>query len=129
MVKNVKAILAGVLFIGIAILLMQLIFLLLVVAYNAVASEYSFLKDIRWIFKYLLGIPVLVIIMILGGYITSTIAKTKSILNSIIVGSIVILSMMWSALANSEITISGVIISLAMILAVVFGGGYFKNNN
>ncbi len=117
---------SGIAFIIIAMLLIQLIFLLLAVAYNMVASEYLFLKNIQWIFKYLLGVPIFVAIMFIGGYITTSIAQSKSIINNIIVGSVVVVSMMWSALANAELTLSGVVISLVMMGVVIFGGAYPK---
>ena len=122
MINSIKAIIAGVLFIVIATLLMQLLFILLAVAYNEIANEFIFLKNIKWIFKYLLGIPVFITIMFLGGYITTSIAKVKPIINSIIVGLIVITIMMLSALANAELTLTGVIFNMIMIAAIVLGG-------
>ena len=122
MINSIKAIIAGVLFIVIATLLMQLLFILLAVAYNEIANELIFLKNIKWIFKYLLGIPVFMTIMFLGGYITTSIAKVKPIINSIIVGLIVIPIMMLSALANAELTLTGVIFNMIMIAAIVLGG-------
>jgi len=125
LINNIKAIFAGVVFIVIATLLMQLLFILLAVAYNHVADNYSFLKEFKWIFRYLLGIPVFVGIMFLGGYITTYISKTKpikSIINTAIVGLIVMTSMMWSALVNAELTITGAMISVSMIVIIILGG-------
>lgn len=124
MINNLKGIIAGVLFIIIATLLMQLLFILLAVAYNYIADDIAFLKGIKWIFKYLLGIPAFVSIMFLGGYITTRITKTKPVVNGAIVGLIVMSSMMWSALVNTELTITGAMISVAMIIAIILGGLY-----
>ena len=122
MFGHLKGIIAGILFIMIATLLMQLLFILVAVAYNHIANDYPFLKEFKWIFKYLLGIPAFVSIMFYGGYITTFIAKSKPILNSIIVGLIVMISMMWSALLNAELTITGAVISIVVIIAIVLGG-------
>ncbi len=122
MINSLKGIISGILFIIISMLLMQLVFILLAVAYNSIANDLVFLKNIKWVLKYILGIPVFIGIMFLGGYITTWIAKTKPIINSIIVGLAVMISMMWSALINAELTIIGAILSVAMIIVIILGG-------
>ena len=126
MFQNIKAIFAGIVFIVVSTMLIQLVFVLLAVAYNSFAIEFVFLKDIQWVFKYLFGIPIFLAVMFVGGSITASIAMSKSIINSTIVGSVVVIGMMWSALANAELTLSGGVINLVMITAVICGGIYSK---
>ncbi len=121
-INSLKGIISGILFIIISMLLLQLISLLLSVVYNHFANDLTFLKNIKWIFKYLLGFPTFVSIMFMGGYITTHIAKKKSVINGVIVGGVVMVSMMWSALANAELTTTGLVVSFAVIVVIVLGG-------
>ena len=70
--RSLKAIIAGCVFIVVVILLMQLLYIFVAVGYNALAKGYPFLNDISGLFRYIVGIPVFVIIMFAGGYITRT---------------------------------------------------------
>lgn len=124
--NSLKAIVSGVLFIIVASLVMQLGFLITVVGYNSLAQDYPFLNEISWVFRYLLGIPIFIVIMFVGGYITGVIAKTKVLLHSLVVGVITIGSTMWMALENSEMTLKGIIISLFLLIAVIAGGVYAR---
>ena len=124
MTNHLKAIVSGVLFIVISTIVMQLLFILIAVGYNYIAKDLPFLKDISWVFRYLLGIPVFILIMFIGGYITSSVLSSKSILDLMVVGIIAVISMMFPLLVRADITMTGIIISVAMVVAVLLGGLY-----
>lgn len=77
--KSLKAIIAGAVFIIVVILLLQLVYIFIAVAYNALAADYPLLNDIAGSFRYIIGIPVFVATMFAGGYITASIANRKSV--------------------------------------------------
>jgi len=120
--NSIKAIITGVIFTVVAILLMQLVYLIVVVGYNSVAKDYPFLNDLGGTFRYLVAIPVLLIIMLIGGYLTGLIVKTKEMFHAFVVGVITVTLMMWTALKNADLTITGIVIIILMIVATVAGG-------
>jgi len=124
--NSLKAIFTGVLFIIITIMIMQLVYIIAAVGYNSLAKDYPYLKEITGVFRYLIAIPIIVLIMFAGGYLTAIIAKKKEVLHSLIVGVITIGAMMWSALANAELTSTGYIINALMLTATIAGGWYWK---
>ena len=119
--NSLKAIISGVVFVIVAILLMQLAYLFIAVGYNNLSKTMPALKEISWIFRYLVAIPVVLAIMFSGGYLTALIAKRKVILHALIVAIITIGGTMWMALENAEITTAGIIINLLMISATAVG--------
>lgn len=123
--NSLKAIISGVIFIFITALLMQLAYLFIAVAYNDLAKEYPYLNEISGIFRYLVAIPVFLGIMFLGGYLTSAIARSKELLHSFIVGVISIVTMMWFALSNAELTTMGIAIIIFTLLFTVLGSWYW----
>jgi len=127
--NSLKAIISGVLFIFITALLMQLAYIFIAVAYNNLAKDYPYLHEISGIFRYLIAIPLFLGIMLMGGYLTAAIAKSKELLHCIIVAAIAIFTMMWFALSNAELTPAGVVINILMLLFTVFGGWYWKYRN
>ena len=127
--NSIKAILTGVIFTIVAILLMQLIYLFVAVGYNSVAKDYPFLNDISGAFRYLIAIPVLLLIMFIGGYLSGFITRKKELLHAFLVGIITITLMMWTALQNANLTITGVVIVTLMLLATMMGGLYAKRKH
>jgi len=127
--NHLKAIISGVVFIVISTIVMQLLFILIAVGYNSIASDFPYLKSISWVFRYILGIPVFLLIMFIGGYITASVSKIKSSLDLVVVGMIAVASMMWPLLARADITTSGIVISVAMLIAVFLGGLYSNKRN
>jgi small-conductance mechanosensitive channel len=107
--NSLKSISSGVSFIFIASMLLQLGYIFVVVGYNSVAKNYPFLKDIDWIFQYLLTMPIVILIMFFGGYLAAAIAKYKVIIHSFLVGFITLVVMMWMALQNAQLTSKGLI--------------------
>ena len=66
--KSLKAIVVGSVFIVVVVLVMQLAYIFIAVAYNALAKDFPFLNDIAGSFRYILGIPIFTMIMFIGGY-------------------------------------------------------------
>ncbi len=130
--KSIKAIVAGTVFITIVMLLLQLVYIFAAVAYNALAKDYTFLNDIAGLFRYIIGIPVFVAIMFVGGYITASIAgmtaKAKVWLNCIAVGLITSGGMLYPTLENSDITITGIVVFVLALIATTGGGLYWRKD-
>ncbi len=130
--RSILAIIAGCAFILITILLLQLVYLFVAVAYNALAKDYPFLNDIVGSFRYIIGIPIFIIIMFIGGYITASIASIKAEarvwLHSIAVGLITSGGMIYPTLENSDITTTGIVVLLLALAATMGGGMYWRKD-
>ena len=131
--KSIKAITAGCVFVVIVILLMQLLYIFIAVAYNALAKDYPLLNDISGSFRYLIGIPVFVAVMFTGGYITAIIAEVadrrKVLLNCMVVGFITAGGMMYSAMEYSSLTMTGIVVFILSLAGTSAGGMYWQNDN
>ena len=127
--NSLKAIVSGILFIIIVTLLMQLAYIFIAVGYNSLAKDYPVLNEITGIFRYLIAIPVFIAIMFAGGYLTAVIANNKVLLHCLAVAVITTGGMMWMALENANLTSSGIIINVLMLLATTAGGLYWKKKN
>ena len=127
--KSIKAILAGSVFIIFVILLLQLVYIFIAVGYNALAKDFPFLNDISGSFRYLIGIPVFVAVMFVGGYITAYIATVRVIPHCIAVGLITAGGMMYSAMENSSLTTTGIVVFILALAATAAGGWYWQNEN
>lgn len=126
--KSLKSITAGISFIIIAILLMQLAYLIIIVGFNNLAKDYPSLNNINGTVGYLITTSVLIFIMFLGGYITALLAEKKKLLHCSIVGLITTGVMMWMALENSKLTSNGILINGLMLVSTIIGG-YYQNKN
>ena len=120
--NSIKAILAGSLFIFIAGILLQLAYIFMAVGYNALAKNHPALHEISPYFRYLIGIPVFIIIMFIGGYLTALIAKTRVLLHSGIVGILTVTGMMWPLLDKADLTVTGIVVSTLSLIATLAGG-------
>ena len=127
--RSIKAIVAGCVFILVVILLLQLVYIFIAVGYNVLAKDYPLLNDIAGSFRYIIGIPVFVAIMFIGGYITANIANTKVWLHCLAVGLITAGGMIYPTLENSDITTTGIVIFILSIVATAAGGLYWQNGN
>jgi len=127
--KSIKAIAAGSLFIIVVILFLQLAYIFIAVAYNALAKDYAFLNDISGYFRYLIGIPVFMAVMFAGGYITANIARKKVWLHCMVVSLLTTGGMMWSALANTNLTTTGIVVFILALVATIAGGWYWQKDN
>ena len=128
--NSTKAIIAGIIFIIVATLLIQLAYLFVAVGYNSLEKDYPFLKEISGIFRYLIAIPVFIGVMFVGGYITAAIAKSKTLsrtlMHCMVVGVVTIGGTMWLALENANLTLTGIIVNTLMMLATIAGGLWFR---
>ena len=131
--RSLKAILAGSVFIVVVILLLQLAYIFVAVGYNALAVDYPFLNDIVGWVRYLVGIPVFIVVMFVGGYITASIADLNDsvyvLLHCLVVGAITVGSMMYSAMENASLTIAGVVVTSMALTATSAGGLYWLRKN
>jgi len=126
--KSIKAIVAGSLFIIFVILLMQLAYIFIAVGYNSIAKHYPFLNDISGYFRYFIGIPVFMLTMFLGGYITAHVATTRVLLHCIAVGTVTAGGMILLAMKNSNLTLTGIVIFILALVATSAGGLYWKRD-
>ena len=127
--RSIKAIVAGSLFIIVVILLMQLAYIFIAVGYNSLANHYPFLNDISGYFRYIIGIPVFMVIMFFGGYITADVANTRVLLHCIAVGILTAGGMILLALQNSNLTLTGIIIFILALAATIAGGLHYERSN
>lgn len=124
--KSIKAIFIGCLFIIIVILFMQLAYIFIAVGYNSLAKDYPVLNEISHYFRYIIGIPVFMLVMFYGGYITAMTAHTKILLHTIAVAVITAGGMMLMAMQNSNLTLTGAIIFILALGATIMGGVYWR---
>ena len=131
--RSIKAIVVGSLFIVVVILMLQLAYVFAAVGYNTLAADFHFLKEITGIFRYLIGLPVLVLVMFVGGYITAGIANVhtnfKVWLHCFTVGFITVGGMVYSALENSNLTLIGIVVIILAISASSAGGFFWLRDN
>lgn len=124
--RSFKAILAGSLFIIVVGLVIELAYIFLAVGYNSLARNYPWLSEISIYFRYVIGIPVLFLIMFIGGYITADVAKQKVLLHCLVVAMITNGVMLASALENRELTLSGLVVAVLALASTLAGGWYWQ---
>ena len=124
--RSFKAVVVGSLFIVIVGLVIQLAYIFLAVWYNDLAESHPFLNEIGIYFRYLVGIPVVFLIMFVGGYITADIAKQKVLLNCLIVALLTVGSMTISALDQAELTFTGFAVFVLALASTVAGGLFWQ---
>ncbi|MFC1589779.1 hypothetical protein ACFL3P_05875 [Pseudomonadota bacterium] len=127
--KSIKAIVIGSIFIVAAILLLQLAYIFIAVGYNALAKDYPFLNDIVGWFRYLIGIPVFVAVMFVGGYLTADIAKIKVIVHCSLVAFVTAGGMTLWAMESAELTVTGMVVFVLALVSANAGGLYWKKGN
>ena len=131
--RSIKAIVIGSVFIVVVMLLLQLAFIFIAVGYNALADDFPFLNDITGLFRYLVGIPVFMVTMFAGGYITAYIANMqtniKVWLHCLAVGVITVGGMMYLAMDYSNLTITGIVVTVLALSASSAGGFYWLRDN
>jgi len=131
--RSLLAVVAGSVFIVVVILLLQLAYIFIAVGYNALASDFPFLNDIAGLFRYLVGIPVLIATMFAGGFITANTADEcsdiKVFFYCLVVGAITAGGMMYSAMEKADITLTGIVVTVLAISASSVGGLYWLRNN
>jgi len=123
--KSIYAIVVASLFIVVVTIVFQLAYVLIAVEYNTLAKSFAVLNEIRGVFRYLVGIPVYMLIMFFGGYIAADIARTKVLLHCLVVGFITVGGMLWLAMENNELTLSGMVVFVLSLAATMAGGWYW----
>ena len=128
--RSIKAIVAGSAFIVVVILFLQLAYIFIAVAYNSLAAGYPMLNDISGVFRYLVGIPVFMVTMFVGGYITANVANMddnmKVWFHCLVVGLITVGGMMYSAIQGSDLTLTGIVVTVLALSSTMAGGHYWK---
>jgi hypothetical protein len=131
--RSLLAVVAGCVFIVVVILLLQLAYIFIAVGYNALAVDFPFLNDIVCLFRYLVGIPVLIITMFAGGFITANIADVRSnikvLSHCLVVGGATAGGMMYYAMEKADITLTGIVVIVLALGASSAGGLYWLRNN
>ncbi len=127
--RSVKAIVAGSAFIIIVMILLQLAYVFIAVAYNALAVDFPILNDMGGVFRYLVGIPVFLATMFAGGYITASVADSRVNrqvwFHCLTVGFLTVGGMLFSAMINASLTLTGVVIAVLALSAASAGGLYW----
>lgn len=127
--KSFKAIVAGSVFVFVVLSLLGLVYIFIAVAYNELAADFPFLNDITGLFRYLVGIPIFVVTMFAGGYLTANIASTYSNMkiwfHSLAVALISVGGMIYSVMGYSGLTTTGVVLILLSLSASSAGGFYW----
>ncbi|MBL7002658.1 MAG: hypothetical protein ISR69_01355 [Gammaproteobacteria bacterium] len=127
--RSIKAVVLGSIFIIVMMLFLQLAFMIVVVAYNYLAADYPVLNDIVGVFRYLVGIPVFMLVMFVGGYVTASLVdipdNRRVWIHSFAVGAITVTAMMYSAMSNFELTVTGLAVIVLAISASSVGGFYW----
>jgi hypothetical protein len=127
--RSIKAILAGSLFVIIFTLLMQLLYIFVAVGYNALARHYPLLNEITGVFRYLIGIPLFMLIMFAGGYVTAYVARSRVLLHSFIVGLITFGGLLLWALQNYQTTVTGLVVLVLALVSTTAGGYYWQRES
>lgn len=127
--KSIKAIAIGSLFIIILGLVVQLAYIFLAVGYNDLAKSYPFLNEFGVYFRILIGIPVIFLLMFIGGYITADIAKTKVLLHCLIVALLTVGAMTVSALDQAELTFTGFAVFVLAVASTLAGGLFWRRGH
>ena len=127
--RSIKAIVVGSVFILVVLFMLGLIYIFMAVGFNSLAADFQFLNDITGLFRYLIGIPVFLLTMFAGGYITASIANMQTNLkvwfHCLAVGLISIGGMMSSAMEYSNLTSSGIVLIILALSASSAGGFYW----
>ncbi len=127
--RSIGALVAGSAFVVIVMLVFQLAYVFIAVGYNTLAADFPALKEITPVFRYLVGVPVLLGTLFAGGYIAASIGKTRASravwLHGFGVGLLTVGTMMYSALEYAGLTITGIVVMLLAVGASSAGGYYW----
>jgi hypothetical protein len=127
--KNLKAIFGGLITIIILGLVMQLVFLLLSVAYIKLVKSYpsiTFLSDISVILLFIAT----AVVAFIGGVVTAKLSQSKLLINSLITGILAsTLTLIPSLVSGYSITVNAAIFVLVFLISTVSGGAYYSRIN
>jgi len=128
-VKYLSAIFTGAIFIIMVMICLQLAFVFVAVGYNALAIRYEVLNSVTGYFRYLIGIPLLLLVSFFGGYIAAAMAKKRTnYVVWIVCSSAALISqggMLFTTLEFSKITLTGIVVILLSIIGAITGGQHW----
>ena len=84
------------------------------------------MDEIGIYFRFLIGIPIIFLIMFIGGYITADIARQKVQLHCLIVALLTVGTMTVSALDQAELTFTGFAVFVLALAATMVGGLFWQ---
>lgn len=126
--KELIAVFAGCVFILFAMLMLGLAYVFLAVTYNSLSEMYPLLSNFVGYFRYLVGMPVFMLTMFGGGFITAFMSGSQRrevvISLGVVVGIITASAMILPSLENSDMTNTGIAIFLLSLISTAAGGLY-----
>lgn len=131
--KSLKAIIWGSLFIIICMLLIQLAYLFIAVGYHRLVENMPMLQSMPDYFRYLVGLPVYLLVMMGGGYVAAEFAEEKVMMHGFVTGVVVSLVLLLQAQQSTQITLVGYLLAALSIAATTTGSflwrrGQLKEN-
>lgn len=124
--KSVKALLIGGVFIVVSMLLFQLLYLFIVVAYNSLVQDVGLIQGLDAYLGLLLNVPVYLVIMFFGGYLTAEYAEQRVVLHGLLLGIATSLAFLAMAVQNAELSIKGLLVIALSISAAMAGSIYWR---
>ena len=125
---NLKALLAGTVVIIVLGLVLQLILLLLATGYTVFTRDYPELKLISQILSYAFGIFCYFIVMSIGGYVTSNLAKNKIYIHCLIIGLLTTGVSLITSVRDDGFTFNTILFILSGTAFTVMGGYIWIKN-
>ncbi|MES9904945.1 MAG: hypothetical protein ABW168_20000 [Sedimenticola sp.] len=125
--KNWKAIIAGVIFTTILVLVSQLAFVLIAAFIGGAKNDFAFLAEHKEVLWRLLALLFFCISMTLGGMATAFLSQINRVRNALIVGALVSLLSLLTIVGKGELTLtSTLLIGLGIAFAAAGGGAWKK---
>ena len=125
---NLKALFIGSATIIVLGLILQLILLLLATGYTVFTRDYPELKLISQFLSYSFGIFCYFIVMSIGGYITSNIAKNKVYLHCLIIGLLTTGVSLITSVRDDGFTFNTILFILSGTVFTLIGGYIWIKN-
>ncbi len=124
--KNWKAIIAGVIFTTILVLVSQLAFVLIAAFIGGAKNDFAFLAEHKEVLWRLLALLFFCISMTLGGMATAFLSQINQVRNALIVGALVSLLSLLTAVGMGELTLTSTLLIGLGIAFTAAGGGAWK---
>lgn len=125
---NLRALFTGAIVIIILGLVLQLVLLLLATGYTVFTRDYPELKLVSLVLAYTFGIFCYFLVMSIGGYITSNLAKRKIYLHCLIIGLLTTGVSLITSIRNNEFTFNTILFILSGTAFTLMGGYIWIKN-
>ncbi len=125
---NLKSLLTGTVVIIVLGLILELILLLLTTGYTVFIRSYPELKFISLLLSYAFGTFCYFIVMSIGGYITSNLAKNKIYLHCLIVGLLTTGISLFTSVRDNGFTFNSILFILSGTAFTIMGGYIWIKN-